>query len=117
VSFQRAIVIGLAVALLAFLSTRRSDVDRALAEPFTAAPGHEVVLYTTSWCGYCARARRFLEANGVAYTEIDVERSEAGRQEYERRGGYGVPMFLIDGRAIFGLDPEAVVEALTRPAE
>ena len=32
-----------------------------------------VVMYTTSWCPYCTRARRLFDDKGVKYTEIDVE--------------------------------------------
>ncbi|MGH0038326.1 MAG: glutaredoxin family protein [Myxococcota bacterium] len=109
---RHAIVFAIAVAMVAFLTSRDSQLEGLLGEPFTAEPGHRVVLFTTSWCGYCAKARRFLDANQVPYTEVDIERSEQGRLEYERLGGYGVPMFVIDGRPIFGLDLEAVVGML-----
>jgi len=33
----------------------------------------KIVMYAADWCGYCARARRLLDAKGVAVEEIDVE--------------------------------------------
>jgi Glutaredoxin len=30
-------------------------------------------MYTTSWCPYCARARKLFDDKGVKYTDIDVE--------------------------------------------
>ena len=33
----------------------------------------KVVMYAADWCGYCARARRLLDAKGVQYEEIDVD--------------------------------------------
>ncbi len=31
-------------------------------------------MYTTSWCGYCARLKSQLDRQGVAYDEVDIER-------------------------------------------
>lgn len=30
-------------------------------------------IYTTSWCGYCARLKYSLDKAGVLYTEVDIE--------------------------------------------
>jgi glutaredoxin len=32
-----------------------------------------VVMYCRSWCGDCMRAKRWLDANGIDYEEIDIE--------------------------------------------
>jgi mycoredoxin len=37
----------------------------------------QLTVYTTSWCGYCARLKTFLEAEGIAYDEIDIEADQA----------------------------------------
>ncbi len=31
-------------------------------------------MYTTNWCGYCARLKSQLDRQGVAYDEVDIER-------------------------------------------
>lgn len=36
----------------------------------------QVIMYCRSWCGDCRRARQWLDANGIPYIEIDVERDE-----------------------------------------
>ncbi len=61
-----------------------------------------VILYATSWCGYCKRTRAFFSENNIKYTEYDVEKSEVGRQQYEALGGQGVPVVDIKGTVIFG---------------
>lgn len=33
----------------------------------------ELTMYTTSWCGYCARLKTALKAEGISWTEIDIE--------------------------------------------
>lgn len=66
----------------------------------------EVVLYTTSWCGFCARARRLFTEKGVPFTDIDVESVEGAREEMRARSGgrNTVPQVFIDGRHIGGYD-------------
>ncbi len=75
----------------------------------------EVVLYSTTWCGYCAKTREFFAENHIKYTDLDVEKSEQGRKEYERLGGNGVPIVIISREiAIRGYNPEAITDALNR---
>lgn len=66
----------------------------------------KVELYSTMWCGFCARARALLEKKGVAYTDIDVESDSARREEMiERAGGRRtVPQIFIDGEHVGGSD-------------
>lgn len=33
-----------------------------------------VTMYTTTWCGYCARLKKVLAHEGIAFTEVDIER-------------------------------------------
>ena len=47
----------------------------------------KVVMYATDWCGYCARARRLLDAKGVQYEEIDVDLVPGARAEMQERSG------------------------------
>jgi len=37
-------------------------------------------MYTTSWCGYCARLKKVLKAEGIAFTEVDIEEDPAAAQ-------------------------------------
>ena len=30
-------------------------------------------MYTTTWCGYCSRLKTALQAEGIAWTEVDIE--------------------------------------------
>ena len=33
-----------------------------------------VTMYSTPWCGYCRRLKSQMEREGIAYTEVDIER-------------------------------------------
>jgi mycoredoxin len=77
------------------------------------AGNYDVVLYTTTWCGYCAKTRKFLSDNHIRYTDFDVEHSEKGRKDYQRLGGNGIPIVVINGdTVIHGYSPEKISEAL-----
>ena len=55
-------------------------------------------MYTASWCGDCRAARKFLDAHGIEYTEIDVDRDAAASDEVVRRvGKRAIPQLVIDG--------------------
>ncbi len=71
-----------------------------------------VVLYATSWCGYCKKTRAFLAENDIQYTEYDVENSEEGRQQFEALGGNGVPVLDIRGTVVHGFSIKKFTEAL-----
>lgn len=83
-----------------------SRVIRGKAQPVGAAASHGVTMYSTEWCGVCRRARSYFAANGIAYTEIDVEKSEAGRREFTELGGKGVPLIVAGGKVMRGFSPE-----------
>jgi len=71
-----------------------------------------VEVYTTSMCPYCVRAKRLLQARGIAYEETDVGGDPALRAEVmERSGGRRtVPQIFIDGRSIGGYDELAALD-------
>ncbi|MGH8289249.1 MAG: glutaredoxin 3 [Steroidobacteraceae bacterium] len=72
----------------------------------------KVVMYATSWCPYCARARQLLEAKGVALEEIDIETRPEARQEMTARSGRGsVPQIFIAGTHVGGCDNLLDLEA------
>lgn len=65
-----------------------------------------IKMYTTTWCGDCRNAKRFLKEQGIPYEEINIEQSE-GAAEYVmslNKGKRKVPTFEIDGRT-FNLSP------------
>jgi glutaredoxin 3 len=72
----------------------------------------KVEIYTTMFCGYCARARALLEKKGVAYDEVDVLEQPARRDEMVKRAGGSstVPQIFIDGAHIGGSDELAALD-------
>jgi glutaredoxin len=84
-----------------------------------AADEHgEVVLYTTSWCGVCKKAKAWLKNKGVAYTEKDVERDKEATLELGHKcaqagvRAHGVPVLDAHGRLVVGFDANTYELAL-----
>lgn len=80
-----------------------------------AQPGYQpppVTLLATSWCGYCAKMRRYFADQGIAYHELDVEKSAEGRARYEDFEAPGVPIVVVGAQVIHGYDPDGVSAAL-----
>lgn len=65
----------------------------------------EVIIYSTTHCGFCQRAKQLLERKKIPYTEIDVTNDTALREKMEADSGRRtVPQIFIDGKHIGGCD-------------
>ena len=73
-----------------------------------------VVMYATSWCPYCAKARAYFAKKGIAYTEYDVEKSPSANAEFRRLGGRGVPLILVGREKMRGFSEEGFDALLAR---
>ena len=96
-------------------ATRQLAAARDPAPPAARRSGdHEVVVYTTSWCGWCKKTRAWLDQKGVDYENRDVEASATWAEEmHELTGSGGVPVIVIDGEVIKGFN-QARMEQLLR---
>jgi glutaredoxin 3 len=64
-----------------------------------------VIIYTTSYCPYCSRAKALLRFKRVEFEEIDVTTDPARRAEMQRLSGrFTVPQIFINGHPIGGYD-------------
>ena len=73
----------------------------------------DVVLYTTSWCPYCRKARDYLRSRGIDFIEYDIEKDKEAairKKQLDKRGG--VPFAIINGRSISGFSAPAYERAL-----
>jgi glutaredoxin-like YruB-family protein len=76
--------------------------------PAAAAPraSSGVTMYATDWCPHCRNARQYFAAKGIAFTEVNVETSPAGREEYRALGGKGVPLIVVGDKVMRGFSPQ-----------
>lgn len=84
------------------------------AAPIAAASASqpEVSLYATEWCGYCKMTRAFFAANGIRYTEYDIEKSSEALKQHRKLGGNGVPLIVVGDDVIKGWNEGALRQLL-----
>jgi len=65
----------------------------------------QVVIYTTDYCSFCARAKALLRSKGVDFEEIDLSRDPGLREEIQQTTGRRtVPQIFIDGVSVGGFE-------------
>lgn len=80
--------------------------DPALVTAGKKSNGKSVIMYSTSWCGYCKRARQHFKRNNIPYQEHDIEKSKKAARDYKKLKGRGVPVILIGKRRMNGFRAE-----------
>lgn len=78
-------------------------------------PGRpRVLLYSSRGCAHCRRAKAFLDAQGIAYSELDVGRSLKARKALERLGARAVPTIVVGDERLDGFSERALLAAYRR---
>jgi glutaredoxin 3 len=77
----------------------------------------KVLLFSTSTCSWCRRAKRYFKDRGVPFKEINIERDpDAARDIVRKTGQAGVPVIKIGSKWIVGFDRERIEKELARRA-
>ena len=73
------------------------------------------VIFSTSTCSWCRRAKKYFREKGVSFKEINVERDPAAARDLVRKTGQsGVPVIKIGNAWIVGFDKGRIDEELAR---
>jgi glutaredoxin-like YruB-family protein len=73
----------------------------------------KVQIYTTNVCPWCIKAKEFFKENKISYTEKNVQKDPKLADELlEKSGQMGVPVIVIDGKAIIGFNKERLKKVL-----
>lgn len=77
-------------------------------------PSDGILMYCTSWCPACRRARRFFDEHGLTCTEIDINKTPAARERLrELTGGtLTTPTFVINKQVIVNFDRDRLRQVL-----
>lgn len=67
----------------------------------------KLIMYATSWCGYCKKARKYLKGKRIPYTEYDIENDSRAKAEYDQLGAPGVPLFLMGKKQMSGFNEQS----------
>ncbi len=76
----------------------------------------KVIMYVTSWCGYCRKAREYLQSLRVNLALYDVERDSSSQREMLSKSGgaRGVPLIDVEGIIIHGYNPSGIRDAVEK---
>lgn len=73
----------------------------------------EVVMYSTSECGYCARAKAWLHQYGFAFTECNMSNDASCESAFRGYGAVGTPYLIVRGHHMKdGFDSDEFLAAL-----
>lgn len=88
-----------------------AEAARAKQAPL---PHGGVIMYCTSWCPDCRRARAWLKERGIEYTEVDVNANPAALAQVRQwaNGRLITPTFDIDGTIVVDYHPEKLAKIL-----
>ncbi len=74
---------------------------------------NQVTVYSTNTCPYCTMLKNYLDQNGIAYTEVNVQEDQAAANRLvQTTGQMGVPQANINGEWVLGFDPQRVQSLL-----
>lgn len=98
-----------------YSSPSADSVKNILDRP-TGVTGRKakVILYSTTWCGYCKKAKRWFRQNKIQFKEYDTEKSERGRRDYKKMNGRSVPIIKVGKQRINGFSPNNLTQALRK---
>jgi len=65
----------------------------------------KVVIFTTSSCPWCRKAKEYLKAHKIPFKEVNVQRNPSAARDLVRMTGQtGVPVLLINNRPVVGFN-------------
>ena len=75
-------------------------------------------MYTTDNCPFCSRAKALLNARGVDFREVNLERDPDGRAKLVKETGMMTfPQVVIDGTLVGGFQETLAADRSGRLAE
>jgi glutaredoxin-like YruB-family protein len=91
----------------------RAAAKSSARNPVAYRTQPEVVVYTTTWCGWCRKTLAFLDERGVRYVNKDIEANDWNRDELiEKTGRTSIPVVEINGEIIRGFNAERMEQLL-----
>ncbi len=100
---------------LARINPNFNDEIVAQIKPETAKLPHGgVVMYCTSWCPDCKRAKAWFKGKNIQYTEVDVTTFPGAAEQVRKwaKGNLTTPTFDIDGNILVNFDAAKLAAVL-----
>ena len=79
-----------------------NDFSTTSSSNSVAGKLQKVIMYSTQWCGYCKKAKKYFTQKGIPFVEYDIEKNAKAKREYDALGGRGVPVILVGKKRMNG---------------
>ncbi|MFT5432744.1 MAG: glutaredoxin [Myxococcota bacterium] len=109
-------------ATLAAATDPKNTPTRAASTASSATTKREdVVMFSTTWCGVCGKAKRWMRNKGIPFIERDIEKEKGARGDMQRLAKEanfpasqlsGVPVIWVKGKMFSGFNPRSIEAAL-----
>lgn len=87
--------------------------DRAVLKTHFDSSGEPMlVMYGTSWCPHCKKARNWFKENDIPFREWDVEKDATGSRNYQQIRSTGYPLIYVGYRRLQGFNEQVIRDAL-----
>lgn len=80
-------------------------------------PDPRVRMYSAEWCGVCKRAKKYMRAKRIAFTEYDIDKSQRARRKFDKLKGKGVPIFIVGNKRMNGFSPDRLQAIIKKAKE
>jgi len=72
-----------------------------------------VKIYSTDWCPWCVKAKKYFNSKNIEFTELIVADDKENREEvFKVSGQRSVPVIDINGEIVVGFDREKIDKVL-----
>lgn len=71
-----------------------------------------VIVYSSTHCTYCKQLKQYLSSQNVAFEERNIDIDERYADELQALGMSSVPVTVIGGAKILGMNPTRIKKAL-----
>ena len=73
----------------------------------------KVIVFSTPTCSFCNQAKHYFREKNIRFTDVDVSKDQSAARDMMRRTGQmGVPVILINNKAIVGFDRSKINQML-----
>jgi glutaredoxin 3 len=93
----------------------RAEHDRRVTEAMRTV---DITTYGAVWCPSCKAAHKWLDAQGIAYVDKDIEKNRDANRAMRALNPAGtIPTIDIEGQVLIGFDARAIEHAIRTAAE
>lgn len=104
------LVLVVAVVIALFLPDSRSSGETVPPAVRSQLQGHQVVMLSAEWCGYCKRLKKDLRDAKIPFKVLDIETTALGRRVAKELDVSGLPTTIVGDQIVEGYEPEEVID-------